>query len=81
MPGVGWSKPKPYHWRVIFRPWLDLWRRMTGGSTTRDWHEWVTRQSVGSGLHGEVSDFYWSHIRAGVHPSIAAYWALEEWDI
>ena len=81
MPGVGWSRPKPWHWRVIFRPWLDVWRGMQGRDTTEEWRKWARDHARPEGLAQEVDDFFWSHIKAGVHPSIAAYWALEEWDI
>lgn len=81
MPGVGLSEPKPYHWRVLFRWWLDPWRKLTGGSSTNEWQEWALNHARPQGMEKEVNDFFWSHIEAGVHPSIAAQWALEEWDI
>lgn len=81
MPGAGWSEIKPYHWRVIFMPWLDVIRRMQGRSTTRDWLDFAMHHAQQFGLQYEVKRYFWSHALAGYHPSIAAEWALEEWDI
>lgn len=81
MPGAGWSSPKPWHWRCVFRPWLDMVRLWQGRWTTMQWEAWAREQARSCGLEGDVQRFFWSHIKAGVHPSIAAHWALEEWDI
>ena len=81
MPGAGWSTPKPYHWRVLFRWWLDPLRALQGRWTVDEWKTWVINEAAPYGMQLEVCEFFWSHIKAGKHPSIAASWALDEWDI
>ena len=80
MPGAGWSKPKPLHWRALFRPWLDILRSVQGRWTTAQWEAWALEQAKPWGMQKDVREFFWSHVRAGIHPSIAASWALDEWD-
>jgi len=81
MPGPGYIRPKLYHWRVLFAPWLDVIRRFQGRDTVRDWLDWATSHAEPHGLEGEVEYTFWRVFLGGYHPSICADWALEDWDI
>lgn len=81
MPGAGMSTARPFSWYVIMRPILDFVRRCMGWWTTQQWHDWMKKCADEYGLYEECFDYWASHLEAGYHPSIAARWALDEWDL